>query len=130
MGKGGTKFEGDQIGHRAGRSRAWSGKAARDAMFDFQRTGYHPCQEDEHADDERAAYDDGQKLPHRNAKRECVFLSISHQDEHVGHLSIELYEDLVPIAARTFRLLCTGAGSDGVTAGACYRGSEFHKLRL
>lgn len=44
MGKGGTKFDGDAIGHRGGgRDSCLTGKEARKAMDIFLKTGVHPA---------------------------------------------------------------------------------------
>ena len=92
MGKGGTKFEGQAIGHRQSRGGgAVSGKEARKAMETFKRTDKHPhlAGRDAEAADlahvaEHNAFDDAGKLPPRNAKRPHVFMSVQTAPDSVG----------------------------------------------
>lgn len=136
MGKGGTKFEGAAIGNRQSRGGgAVSGKEARKAMDTFKKTGKHPHlggRDGEAADLAHAAelnvFDDAGKLPPRNAKRPHAFMSVQTAPDSVVHMQFELFDDINPLAARSFRLLCAGTEEDGLTTGSCYRGLPFHKV--
>jgi len=128
MGKGGTKFDGDQIGHRTGRGPD-PARERRRKLAVFLNTGYHPDAEAQ-ADPERGAFDDGATLPQRNARRANVYLSVDKANgDLIGNLVFELFDDIVPVAARIFKLHCTGTGADGVAKHACYRGTPFHNIR-
>ena len=84
MGKGGTKFEENAIGHRGGGgSRGLTRKEARKNMDIFLKTGHHP-ELDKKFEQERGTFDDAGKLPQRNAHRPHVFMSVQTGEGNVG----------------------------------------------
>ena len=51
-------------------------------------------------------------------KRSKVYLEVTADDEDLGRVEIELFDDLVPRTAENFRQLCTGEPGFG------YKGSK------
>lgn len=51
-----------------------------------------------------------------------VYLEISVDDESLGHVTIELFSNVVPQTAENFRALCTGEKGFG------FRNSTFHRI--
>ena len=55
-------------------------------------------------------------------KRSKVYLEVTADDEELGRIEIELFDDLVPRTAENFRQLCTGEPGFG------YKGSKVHRI--
>ena len=55
-------------------------------------------------------------------KRSKVYLEVSADNEDLGRIEIELFDDLVPRTAENFRQLCTGEPGFG------YKGSKVHRI--
>ena len=51
-----------------------------------------------------------------------MYLEISADNEDLGRIEIELFDDLVPRTAENFRQLCTGEPGFG------YKGSKVHRI--
>lgn len=70
------------------------------------------------------------------ASNPLVFLDITVEREHIGRVTIELFNDLTPQCAENFRSLCTGERGispfNNVTGGHTvplhYRGIPFHRI--
>jgi cyclophilin family peptidyl-prolyl cis-trans isomerase len=59
--------------------------------------------------------------PMSNSK---VFFDITANDEPMGRIVMELFDDVTPKTAENFRALCTGEKGDGLH----YKGSSFHRV--
>ena len=62
--------------------------------------------------------------------RPTVYLDLTLGGEGLGRVTIQLFSDLVPLAAENFRALCTGEKGTGRSSGKalCYEGSTFHRI--
>ena len=62
--------------------------------------------------------------------RPTVHLDLTLGGERLGRVTIQLFSDLVPLAAENFRALCTGEKGTGRSSGKalCYEGSTFHRI--
>ncbi|KAK9830661.1 hypothetical protein WJX74_001175 [Apatococcus lobatus] len=102
MGKGGTRFVGEAVGVRAGRAKAGlSAKQMAKDMEHFQKTGRHP------AIPSRSEQDFGlPPLPIPIIHRPHVFLDLKAGSRPLGRLVIEIYEELIPVAAQHFINCC------------------------
>ena len=56
-------------------------------------------------------------------KRSKVYLEVTADDEDLGRVEIELFDDLVPRTTENFRQLCTGEPGFG------YKGSKVTRKR-
>ncbi|EWM24386.1 peptidyl-prolyl cis-trans isomerase [Nannochloropsis gaditana] len=70
--------------------------------------------------------------PSEAPRRSKVFLGISLDKEPLGRIVLELADDILPLAAENFRLLCQGAGREGGREGGKtglgYAGSRIHRV--
>lgn len=117
MGKGGTRFVGEAIGHRTGRQKStYTNKELRKNMDVYLETGVHP-------DFQPQAQNEVRQLPERDVNRPHVFLEISVQGEVVGRLVIELFHDCLPTTVSQFRNRCSYGSS------LWLKGSKIHKIQ-
>mmetsp|Transcript_35729 Transcript_35729/g.70785 ORF Transcript_35729/g.70785 Transcript_35729/m.70785 type:complete len:400 (-) Transcript_35729:167-1366(-) len=66
---------------------------------------------------------------HELQGRPRVFLDISIEDQRIGRIVCELFNDIVPLTADNFRLLCTGEAGFGIHGKPLhYKGSPFHRV--
>lgn len=120
MGKGGTKFVGEAIGARNQRPSGQSGKELRQQMQRFIETGHHA--EIELAEREKNLRRPPVPLPDLDVNRSFVYMDISIGGKPAGRLVIELFDDMVPAAANSFRSRCLPGSAGGL------QGTLFHKL--
>ena len=59
------------------------------------------------------------------------FLDFKVDDEYIGRVEVELFDDM-PITAENFRCLCTGERGKGKYSGKKlhYKGSKFHRIMV
>lgn len=57
-----------------------------------------------------------------NEANPVVYLEVSTDDEPLGHITIELFSNIVPQTAENFRALCTGEKGFG------FKNSIFHRI--
>ncbi|GFR49701.1 hypothetical protein Agub_g11852 [Astrephomene gubernaculifera] len=118
MGKGGTKFVGDSVSVRQKAPANDTVRNIKRNLDKFLETGVHPEIErmrQEHANQLPA-------LPDLDVHRPFVFLDIAVAGKPLGRLVVELFEDVVPVAASHFRNRCMPGSSGGIA------GTSFHKL--
>ncbi|GIL54656.1 hypothetical protein Vafri_10384 [Volvox africanus] len=118
MGKGGTKFVGDAVSVRRKAAPNDTVKGIKRNLDKFLETGVHP--EIERMRQERA--NQLPVLPDLDVHRPYVFLDITLAGKPLGRLVIELYDDIVPVAANHFRNRCLPGSAAGIA------GTSFHKL--
>ncbi|EFJ40679.1 hypothetical protein VOLCADRAFT_108027 [Volvox carteri f. nagariensis] len=118
MGKGGTKFVGDAVSVRRKAAVNDTVKNIKRNLDKFLETGVHP--EIERMRQERA--NQLPALPDLDLHRPFVFLDIAVGGKQQGRLVVELFDDIVPVAANHFRNRCLPGSSAGLT------GTAFHKL--
>ena len=63
-----------------------------------------------------------------NPYRSYVFFDISINDEYIGRMTYELFDDIVPETCTNFRFLCTGEKPTRNEHKLHYKGSKFHKI--
>ncbi|GLC77152.1 hypothetical protein PLESTF_001891900 [Pleodorina starrii] len=118
MGKGGTKFCGDAVSVRRKAAPHDTAKNIKRNLDKFLETGVHP--EIERARQERA--NQLPALPDLDVHRPFVFLDITLAGKPLGRLVVEMFDDVVPVAANHFRNRCMPGSAAGLA------GTAFHKL--
>ncbi|GIM09054.1 hypothetical protein Vretimale_12937 [Volvox reticuliferus] len=118
MGKGGTKFVGDAVSVRRKAAPNDNVKSIKRNLDKFLESGVHP--EIERMRQERV--NQLPALPDLDVHRPFVFLDITVAGKPLGRLVIELYDDIVPVAANHFRNRCLPGSAAGIA------GTSFHKL--
>jgi len=116
MGRGGTKFESEAIGIRAGRQKKGpSLKDLKKEMETFQKTGKHPALEgrDAHV---------LPTLPVRDPNRPHVFLSFASGKADLGRVLVEVFEPELPITCRTFLNRCNPGAANS------FKGTKVHRV--
>ncbi|KAG8342420.1 putative Cyclophilin type peptidyl prolyl cis trans isomerase [Trypanosoma vivax] len=63
----------------------------------------------------------------QNEANSIVFMDITVEGDHLGRVSIELFNDTVPRTAENFRSLCTGERGNG-QCPLFYKGIPFHRI--
>lgn len=116
MGKGGTKFHASAIGERDRMGGTVSYRQLKHDMEHYLETGRHPELE------EAASTDVLQPLPEPDPVRPHVYMEFKFGSRVLGRLVIELFTDVVPLAAAEFRRRC----SRGATGG--FQGTRVHKI--
>ncbi|KAK2060766.1 cyclophilin type peptidyl-prolyl cis-trans isomerase/CLD [Colletotrichum caudatum] len=66
------------------------------------------------------------KLP--ESGNPLVFFDITLGGEPLGHVTFELFKDVVPKTAENFRQFCTGESKDARGRPQGYKGSKFHRI--
>ncbi|KAJ9657825.1 Peptidyl-prolyl cis-trans isomerase D [Coniosporium apollinis] len=62
-------------------------------------------------------------------ERSRVFFDVTLGRNHLGRITFELYNDIVPKTAENFRALCTGEKGKGKSGHPLhYKGSSFHRI--
>ncbi|KAL3147461.1 hypothetical protein ABBQ38_014519 [Trebouxia sp. C0009 RCD-2024] len=111
-----TRFIGEAVGQRSGRSKGTTSKDLRKEMEDFQKTGRHAELVQASAADRVAA------LPERDMNRPHVFLDLKQGSKLLGRLVVEVFEDLLPTTSRHFMNRCREGMED------TFKGTVVHKL--
>mmetsp|Transcript_38722 Transcript_38722/g.99021 ORF Transcript_38722/g.99021 Transcript_38722/m.99021 type:complete len:301 (-) Transcript_38722:109-1011(-) len=117
MGKGGTRFVGEAIGHRTGRQKStYTNKELRKNMDKYLETGVHP-------DFQPQSQSEVLQLPERDLNRPHVFLEFSVQGSVKGRVIIELFEDRLPTTVSQFRNRCSYGSS------LWLKGTSIHRIQ-
>ncbi|DBA78433.1 TPA: hypothetical protein ACH3X2_007927 [Trebouxia sp. C0005] len=111
-----TRFIGEAVGQRSGRSKGTSAKDLRKEMEDFQKTGRHAEL------DQAAAAERVPALPERDMNRPHIFLDVRQNNKLLGRLVIEIFEDLIPTTARHLMNRCREGMED------TFKNTSIHKL--
>lgn len=111
-----TRFIGEAVGQRSGRSKGTSAKDLRKEMEDFQKSGRHAEL------DQAAAAERVPALPERDMNRPHIFLDLRQNNKLLGRLVIEIFEDLLPTTARHLMNRCREGMED------TFKSTSVHKL--
>lgn len=111
-----TRFIGEAVGQRSGRSKGTSAKDLRKEMEDFQKSGRHAELE------QAAAAERVPALPERDMNRPHVFLDLRQDNKLIGRLVVEIFEDLIPTTARHLMNRCREGMED------TFKNTAIHKL--
>ncbi|DBB00846.1 TPA: hypothetical protein ACH3X1_000769 [Trebouxia sp. C0004] len=110
-----TRFIGEAVGQRSGRSKGTSAKDLRKEMEDFQKSGRHAEL------DQAAAAERVPALPERDMNRPHVFLDLRQNNKLLGRLVIEIFEDLIPTTARHLMNRCREGMEDTFKNTSIYK---------
>ena len=124
-----TKFDSVAISHRKGKqSSTYTTAELRKNMAIYKATGVHPELEQRKA----SAAEEAPGLPASDTERPHVFFELvtgfgTDSRKTIGTVVVEVFEDLVPAAAKTFVLRVTGGGA-GLGGLVRYENSEIHRI--
>lgn len=65
---------------------------------------------------------------YRNPKRDFVYLDITHDDNYIGRLVLELFTDICPKTCANFKSLCEGNIKSEVDKALSYEGCSIHRI--
>jgi hypothetical protein len=117
-----TRFVADAIGHRKGGGGGGGSneKARQQALEEYRRTGVHPAAQ--------AAAEAPVPLPPADPSRPHVFLDLALDSRPLGRAAVEVFEDVVPLAASQFLRRCSRGSAHPLAGCAAHRLVRAHDV--